>query len=277
MVKKATGASYPAVSDRIINESVIPLPPLPEQRRIAAILDQADALRAKRREALAQLDSLTQSIFIEMFGDNTQTPVTVGDRLALHNKGWRWELLNDVARLATGHTPDRKRDDYWNGDIPWITLTEIRSLDGQVALTTREKITKLGIDNSSAVKLPVGTVCFSRTASVGYVTIMGREMATSQDFVNWICGSRINATFLMHALRLSRRRLRALSTGSTHQTIYFPTVQQFRVLVPPVALQNRFAERMLAVEKLKATARTSQSELDTLFASLQHRAFRGEL
>ena len=68
MVSKATGASYPAVSDRIIFESKIPLPPLPEQRRIAAILDQADALRAKRREALAQLDSLTQSIFIGMFG-----------------------------------------------------------------------------------------------------------------------------------------------------------------------------------------------------------------
>ena len=72
MVSKATGASYPAVSDRIIFESAIAAPPLPEQRRIAAILDQADALRAKRREALAQLDSLTQSIFIEMFGD----PVT---------------------------------------------------------------------------------------------------------------------------------------------------------------------------------------------------------
>ena len=69
MVSKATGASYPAVSDRIILESPLAVPSILEQRRIAAILDQADALRAKRREALAQLDSLTQSIFIEMFGD----------------------------------------------------------------------------------------------------------------------------------------------------------------------------------------------------------------
>ena len=75
MVSMATGASYPAVSDRIIFESKIPLPPLPEQRRIAAILDQADALRAKRREALAQLDSLTQSIFIEIFGDPELNPL----------------------------------------------------------------------------------------------------------------------------------------------------------------------------------------------------------
>lgn len=66
MVSKATGASYPAVSDRIIFESRLPLPPLPEQRRIAVILDQADALRAKRRESLAQLESLTQALFVEM-------------------------------------------------------------------------------------------------------------------------------------------------------------------------------------------------------------------
>ena len=69
MVRRATGASYPAVSDRIVCESKVPLPPLDEQKRIAEILDKADALRAKRRAALAQLDILTQSIFLDMFGD----------------------------------------------------------------------------------------------------------------------------------------------------------------------------------------------------------------
>lgn len=88
MISLATGASYPAVSDKIILGSRIPLPPLLEQRRIAAILDQADALRAKRREALAQLDHLTQAIFVEMFGDPVTNP-----------KGWPLiptGLLSDV-------------------------------------------------------------------------------------------------------------------------------------------------------------------------------------
>ncbi len=86
MVSKATGASYPAVSDRIIFESQIPLPPLAEQKRIAGILDAADALRTKRRESLAQLDSLLQSTFLALFGDPVANPMgwevaTMGSQL----------------------------------------------------------------------------------------------------------------------------------------------------------------------------------------------------
>lgn len=251
-------------------------PPLPEQRRIAEILDKADALRAKRRSALAELDTLTQSIFLDMFGPLPYPPVTVGKAPDVAPVG-RWELLLDVARLATGHTPDRTRREYWDGGVPWITLTDIRRLDGRVALEATESISELGLANSAAVKLPPGTVCFSRTASVGFVTIMGQEMATSQDFVNWVCGPRLDSTYLMHALLGSRSRLREVSTGSTHKTIYFPTVEQFRVLVPPIELQRQFAVRSRAIDQMKSGMGRSLESLDSLFSSLQHRAFRGEL
>src|SRR5262249_3687403 len=178
-----------------------PLPPLPDQRRIAAILAKADELRAKRRATLAQLDTLTRSIFRERFVRTLDgPPVDVARERTGVPEGWSWELLTDVARLATGHTPDRERHDYWSGDIPWISLTDIRKLDGTVAKETLQNVTELGIENSSSVRLPVGTVCFSRTASVGFVTVMGREMATSQDFVNWVCGAKILPAYLMHAL-----------------------------------------------------------------------------
>jgi type I restriction enzyme S subunit len=186
-------------------------------------------------------------------------------------------LLTDVARLATGHTPDRAKPKYWNGTIPWISLTDIRDLDGTVARQTIQNVTPLGIENSSSVLLPAGTVCFSRTASVGFVTMMGQEMATSQDFMNWVCGPKLDPTYLMWALIMSRQRLLALSSGSTHRTIYMRVVEQFRVLLPPIKLQREFARRVAAVEKLKSAHRTSLAELDALFATLQHRAFRGEL
>jgi type I restriction enzyme S subunit len=271
------GATFKEVSKAVVSRVEIPEPPLLEQRRIAEVLDRAEALRAKRRAALAQLDTMTQAIFFDLFGMEGQTPVTIGDKLHQHQMGWRWELLTDVARLATGHTPDRQRSDYWNGDIPWITLTEIRRLDGTTATETSEMVTQAGIDNSAAVRLPAGTVCFSRTASIGFVTVMGREMATSQDFVNWVCGPRLEPVYLMHALLLSRERLRALSTGSTHKTIYFPTVERFRVLVPPLHLQQSFARRLDRVEWLRSVHRASLADLDALFAALQYRAFRGEL
>ena len=263
---------------KYLKRTDIVLPPRSEQRRIAEVLDRAEVLRVKRRDALVQLDTLTQSIFLDMFTRGLDGPVVdvAENRLGVPN-GWSWELLTNVARLATGHTPDRERSDFWNGDIPWISLTDIRELDGRVATQTIQNVTPLGIDNSSSVVLPRGTVCFSRTASVGFVTMMGREMATSQDFVNWVCGPRLLPTYLMCALLSARRRLQALSSGSTHKTIYMRVVEQFRALVPPVTLQQEFARRIGAVEKMRTTYRAALVDLDALFVSLQYRAFRGEL
>ncbi len=277
ITKSARGVAQPGVNATTLKALRIPLPPLPEQRRIAEILDKADTLRAKRRAALAQLDTLTQSIFLDMFGFSSQTPVTASDKLQDHPKGWRWELLTDVAELATGHTPDREVSSYWNGDIPWISLTDIRELDGRIAADTRQQVTQLGIKNSSAVCLPPGTVCFSRTASIGFVTVMGREMATSQDFVNWIPGPRLDSTYLMWALIASRPQLRALSAGSTHKTIYVRVVEHFRALIPPVDIQKEFARRISCIARVKAAYEDSLAQLDTLFASVQQRAFSGEL
>jgi hypothetical protein len=77
-----------------------------------------------------------------------------------------------------------------------------------------------------------GTVCFSRTASVGFVTIMANPMATSQDFANWVCGDELDPEYLMHALIRSRVELRALATGATHKTIYMPLLKPFTCACP---------------------------------------------
>ncbi len=93
--------------------------------------------------------------------------------------GWTWTKLTDLARLESGHTPSRKHPEYWHGEIPWITLTDARPNHGRIIDDTAEHTNELGIANSSARLLPKNTVCLSRTASVGYVIVMGREMATS--------------------------------------------------------------------------------------------------
>ena len=271
------GATFKEVSKAVVSRIEIDLPQMEEQRRIADFLDRTDSLRAKRRVAFVHLAELTEAIFVDMFGAHRQTPVTIGDRLERSDTGWSWELLTDLGRLATGHTPDRKRPEYWGGHIPWVTLTDIRKLDGTIATQTSEGVTEEGIENSSAVKLPPGTVCFSRTASVGFVTVMGKEMATSQDFVNWVCGPKLDPIYLMHAFLLSRERLRSLSTGSTHKTIYFPTVERFRVLVPPLDRQKSFRSVIEKITAIKKTYHTTATETEALFASLQDRAFRGAL
>jgi len=255
-----------------------PVPSLAEQERIVKLLDEADELRKLRTQADRRTADLIPAIFHDMFGRHIKSPpVLVSFQRMNMPKGWGWSRLTNVARLATGHTPNRQTPEYWNGNISWISLTDIRALDGTVAQKTRQAVTDLGIENSSSVKLPGGTVCFSRTASVGFVTVMGREMCTSQDFVNWVCGERLDPVYLMGALIQARKHLRLLASGSTHRTIYFPTVEQFIVLVPPLSLQKEFANRIAEVRAMEAQQAASRQRLDDLFQSMLHRAFQGEL
>lgn len=260
---------------KFLKEAEIPLPPLPEQKRIAEILDAADALRAKRRESLAQLDAFLQSTFVHLFSDCDRPPISVG--APSFGNSSKFAPLAEVARLATGHTPDKGVPAYWNGHIPWVSLKDIRILDGQVADNTFYHITDAGLANSSAVRLPAGAVCFSRTASIGFVTVMGREMATSQDFVNWVCGNDIMPLYLMWALRVSRPYLLSKSAGSTHKTIYYRHAEQFQVFLPDIARQRLFASIVQSIEQHRSHLRAHLTELDSLFASLQARAFNGEL
>jgi type I restriction enzyme S subunit len=155
--------------------------------------------------------------------------------------GWVWTALSDVARLESGHTPSRKHPEYWGGDVPWIGIKDATENHGRVLEDTFQHTNQLGIANSSARILPSNTVCLSRTASVGYVVVMGRPMATSQDFVNWVCSEAIDHRYLKYVLLSERNAFMRFASGTTHQTIYFPEVKAFHVCLPPLSEQHLIA------------------------------------
>lgn len=154
--------------------------------------------------------------------------------------------MNEVAKLESGHTPSRLRPDWWGGDVSWLSLTEIRAFDGKWVSSTEIKTNHAGIANSAARILPAGTVCLSRTASVGFVAIMGNPMATSQDFANWVCGTGLDPDFLMYSLIRCRDYLRELSSGATHKTIYMPTLEAFQICLPELGVQKAIVKRLKA-------------------------------
>ena len=154
-------------------------------------------------------------------------------------EGWRWSALTDLARLESGHTPSRRHPEYWGGSIPWVGISDAKTHDGMRIENTEEMTNELGIENSSARILPENTVCLSRTASVGYVVVMGRPMATSQDFVNWVCSKQLDHNFLKYLLIAEDEDLLRFASGAVHQTIYFPEVKAFHICHPPLAKQQR--------------------------------------
>lgn len=174
-------------------------------------------------------------------------------------EGFEWTELGSVARLETGHTPSRRHPEYWGGDIPWIGIKDATANYGRTIDATNQTVTEEGIANSSARVLPAGTVCLSRTASVGYVVVMGVPMATSQDFVNWVCGAEIDRRYLKYVLQLERETLLRFASGTTHQTIYFPEAKAFHVLLPALDEQRAIAGVLGVLDdKIESNRRRAQ-------------------
>lgn len=273
---KTTIAHLPLVR---LERMSVPAFNIDQQREIAgrlkAQLAELETAKQAARALRNETDALFTSTYREAFAQ--VVPVMGLPEVGKSPAGWHWQKLTELARLESGHTPSRSRSDWWGGDISWLSLTEIRALDGQWVDETQIRTNTAGIANSSARVLPRGTVCFSRTASVGFVAIMGKPMATSQDFANWVCGDALDPEFLMHALIRSRKELRELATGATHKTIYMPMLESFRICAPDIATQRRIARdldaRLAEVSAMRAAFDEQQQQLAHLPQRLLAQAF----
>ncbi len=195
--------------------------------------------------------------------------------------GWCWIELQQVARLESGHTPSRKYASYWDGGIPWIGIKDARNHHGRRIFETLQTVSQEGLANSAARLLPAGTVCLSRTASVGYVLVMGDSMATSQDFVNWVCSEVVEPEFLMHLLITEKQSLLRFGKGTTHTTIYYPEVKAFHVCLPPKREQRAIVDAiesyLTRLDDAVATLERVQRNLKRYRASVLKAAVEGRL
>lgn len=210
-----------------------------------------------------------------------QAALSVNDPGTPPPDGWAWTPLLRLARQETGHTPSRGVDRYWGGEVPWIGIRDAGAHHGRTIDRTLQTITEEGLANSSARLLPTGTVCLSRTASVGYVTIMARPMATSQDFATWTCSGALVPEFLMYALMAEGDDIRAFGEGSTHTTIYFPAIRALHICLPSPEEQHEIVQRvrtgLAEIDRLAAEASAARRLLDRLDQAILAKAFRGEL
>lgn len=327
-----TGATFKEISSSKLKQVPISIPPIPEQKRIVGILDEAlsSITNAKAnternlQNAHALFESHLQSVFSQRGDDkvvhiNTKQQtargvfvdvdmksfnggrvtktggraaslrhipgplsLAVGMPKSSAKQGWRWTALSDLARLESGHTPSRKHPEYWGGSVAWIGIQDARVHHGHQIDDTFQKTNDLGIANSSARVLPKNTVCLSRTASVGYVVITGKPMATSQDFVNWVCSSNLLPKFLLY-LFLAEGRIGLLryASGSVHQTIYFPEAKGFHICHPDIQEQRKIVQQCDELysesKSLESLYQQKIAALDELKKTLLNEAFSGTL
>ncbi|TSA30389.1 MAG: restriction endonuclease subunit S [Verrucomicrobiaceae bacterium] len=163
---------------------------------------------------------------------------------------WDVVLLDKVAKRGSGHTPDKKHPEYWNGDIKWISLADSDALDDLYISETYAKITPLGLANSSAVLHPTGTVVLSRDAGIGKSAIMSTAMAVSQHFMAWRCGPQLDNKFLYYWLQREKPEFERIGNGSTIKTIGLPYFRDLKFPMPPPPEQRAIAEALSDVDGL---------------------------
>jgi len=272
LLREAKGTTMPNLNTSILRKLPLVLPPLAEQRRIAAILDQTESLRVKRRHALAQLDTLTQSLFLDLFGD----PAT-------NAKSWNTVFLYDLLALPlrNGLSPSN------SGAVKAKVLT-LSAITGDTFRADAWKEAPFQSVPPLDQRVDAADLLICR--GNGNIQLVGKGYFPPCDmpdltFPDTMIAARISSDcivprFLQVLWNGSsvRRQIESLArttngTFKVNQTI----LESIRLVAPSLPLQCEFATQVSTVERLKAAQRVSLVKLDALFASLQHRAFRGEL
>jgi type I restriction enzyme S subunit len=271
------GATFKEVSKAIVSRIEIPLPPLDEQRRIAAVLDKADELRAKRRAVLAELDTLTQSIFLEMFGN----PAT-------NSRQWPQTTLGEVAAQKANNGIFKKNHEYQtetSGTVPVVWVEELFRGDALDTSKSRrlpasaEEVRKYGLHN--------GDILFCRSSlkldGIAYNNIYEGEnnLALFECHIIRLRPNRrkIEPVFLNALMRTASMREVAKSKAktATMTTIDQQNLGAIPIPLPPLAQQHEFVVRFAEMRRLRKRMEQSFAGMADLFECLQWHAFRGQL
>lgn len=262
------GATVPHIDGRVLSSIEVPLPPLPEQRRIAHILDQANEMRAKRQEAMTSLESLAYFVFLDMFGDPRTNP-----------NEWQMLPFAEVCPTHLGKMLDAKqqtgkyqRPYVRNINIQWLylDLSNVAEMD-------------FPPDTRSKYRLMDGDLLICEGGEPGRAAIWHGDIEECY-FQKAVHRGRpiqgvATAEYLVMLLWFFAKR-GLLADHITSATIAHLTGEKLKKMlipVPPLALQKHFSQLLGAIQDKSALQNSSASELDRLFDTLQYRAFRGEL
>ncbi len=265
------GATFKELSKSDFEKVKIPLPPLATQKRIAQILDDAAALRDKTAQLLKEYDALAQSIFLEMFGDPVTNP-----------KGWEKKFLNDICGVGSSRRVFVK--DLVQKGIPFYRGKEIGELSTGKSIKPDLFITQEHFNSlAKATGVPeIGDLLMPSICPDGRILRVDNNdpFYFKDGRVLWIKvnQSKINSYYLIFFLReLFRTSYSNIASGTTFAELKIVSLKKINTLLPPIDLQNQFAEKIALIEQQKEIAKQELKESEDLFNCLLQKAFKGEI
>jgi type I restriction enzyme S subunit len=265
LVSREKGAAYPAVLPEDIADAVINLPPLPEQRAIAAVLGALDDKIELNRRMNRTLESIAQAVFREMMKDE-------GGRM-----NGRETTIGEVVTVVGGTTPSTTNSAFWGGDICWATPKDLASLQSPILLDTNSRITELGLQEISSGILPAGTVLLSSRAPIGYVAITHIPVAINQGFIAIKCTDEVPNYFILNWLKDNMEEIIGRANGTTFLEISKSNFRTIPIFIPPVEKMKNFVEIVEPIyQKIVANLKQSRT-LAALRDALLPKLMRAEV
>jgi type I restriction enzyme S subunit len=258
------GATFKEISKATLSRVTIPLPPLAEQQKIASILDAVDSLRQKDQQLIEKYTALSQSLFLEMFGDPVTNPM-----------GWKMGTSIQYCKCIV---PGRDKPKNFSGEIPWVTTNDLNRL------TYTDKSKKnIGLTDEEIVEvrakiIPVNSVILTCVGDLGVISINSSPVVINQQLHSFQCDNiNISPIFMMYVLSYQTPYMYKMASSTTVPYMNKTVCNNIPMIYPPITLQTQFAERIQAIEAQKQLALASLKKSEDLFNSLLQRAFKGEL
>lgn len=230
----------------------VKLPPIEEQKAIANILSTLDDKIEVNNKINQKLEEMAQTIFKQWFIDfdfpneegkpyKSSGGEMVESVLGMIPKGWQVKELGQLSNIVGGGTPSTKIEEYYNGDIPWITPKDLSGYDRKFIKSGSRSITQLGLDKSSAKVLPKGSVLFSSRAPIGYISIAENDVTTNQGFKSIDCSEgKISNNYVYYTLVNQVEDIKNNATGSTFKEVSGLFMKKIKLIVPNEAVLNKY-------------------------------------
>ena len=262
---KSITTSIPGLNRDDFYESKIPLPPLKEQQRIAAILDKADAIRRKRQQAIALADEFLRGVFLDMFGDPVTNP-----------KGWEYRKFGEVGTLDRGKSKHRPRNDpvLLGGEHPLIQTGDVANSGGYIK---RYISTYSDVGLAQSRMWPKGTLCITIAANIAKTGVLTFDACFPDSVVGFAPNDLVTVEFVQHWLGFLQKSLEASAPESAQKNINLQILRGLDIPVPPLKLQKKFSRINAELIKNLERQHLSSGRLSEIFHSLNLEVFSGQL
>ena len=278
--QRGAGSTFREVSRDAVRTLPILLPPLAEQRTIAAVLDSIDEAIERADEVIAATERLRDALLRELLarglpGQHSEWKEVPG--LGTIPASWEAVCLGDIAEVIGGSTPSRTQPKFWGGEIPWVVPSEVTELVGRELRSSRESITDEGLRAAGLRVLPARSVLLTTRATIGATAIASLPVTTNQGFQSLVGKNGIDSLWLYYCVSSKSRELMRRGAGSTFREVSRDAVRNIPVFLPPLLEQRAIAAVLDSVDAAIERAREERCDLRSLQASTSEALLSGRM